>query len=77
MKDTNDNAYFIVKSEDGENYLCPLSVVNDRTAVSEDELRECVEKEVVGRYSGNIGIERQGGSQRCDSSISSSVMPRR
>lgn len=57
MTTQNENKYFIVKDEHGGDYLCPLAQVKDRTAVSEDELRECVEKDVVGRYSGNIEIE--------------------
>ena len=53
----NENRYFNVQNEHGEDYLCPLDKVKNRTTVSEEEFRECVEKDVVGSYSGNIDIE--------------------
>ena len=57
MRTHDENKYIGVKDDRGEDYLCPMARVKDRTAVSEDELRECVELDVVGRYSGNIEIE--------------------
>jgi len=57
MRTHDDSKYISVKDERGEDYFCPMARVKDRTAVSEKELRECVEKDVVGRYSGNIEIE--------------------
>jgi len=53
----NKNTYFIVKDKYGNDYLCPLNAVKDRDAVSDQELDECVEKDVAERYSGNIDIE--------------------
>jgi hypothetical protein len=53
----NKNTYFIVKAKNGNNYLCPLNAVKDRDTVSDQELDECVEKDVTERYSGNIDIE--------------------
>jgi hypothetical protein len=52
-----DKTYFIVKDQHGTDYLCPLNAVNDRNAVSDQEFAECVEKDVVERYSGDIDIE--------------------
>ena len=52
-----ENTYFIVKDQNGDDYLCPLNSVKDRNAVTDDELDECVEKDIVERYSGNIEIE--------------------
>ncbi len=52
-----ENTYFILKDHNGNDYLCPLNSVNDRNAVTDDEIDDCVEKDIVERYSGNIEIE--------------------
>lgn len=52
-----ENTYFIVKDQNGDDYLCPLNSVKERSAVTDDELDDCVEKDIVERYSGNIEIE--------------------
>jgi hypothetical protein len=57
MARITDKTYFIIKDEHGTDYLCPLNAVKDRNAVSDQELAECVEKDVVERYSGDIDIE--------------------
>jgi hypothetical protein len=57
MATTNKNTYFIVKDKHGNNYLCPLDAVKDRNAAPDQAFDECVEKDVVERYSGNIDIE--------------------
>ena len=51
------NTYFIVKDQQGDDYLCPLNSVRDKGALTDDELDNCVEKDIVERYSGNIDIE--------------------
>ena len=57
MATINKNTYFIVKDKHGNDYLCPLNAVRVRDGASDQELDECVEKDVVERYSGNIDIE--------------------
>jgi hypothetical protein len=56
MNTDDKNIYFAVKDKHGYDYLCPLAAVADRNYVSDQELDECVEKDVVGRYAGNIDI---------------------
>jgi hypothetical protein len=54
---TNDkNIYFAVKDRHGYDYFCPLEAVKDRSSISDQGLDECVEKDVVERYAGNIDI---------------------
>ena len=56
MATIKKNTYFVVKDKHGDDYLCPLDAVQDSNAVSDQEFDECVEKDVVERYSGNIVI---------------------
>ncbi len=57
MAPKNKNTYFIVKDKHGNDLLCPLHTVKNKNAVFDSEFNECVEKDVVERYSGNIDIE--------------------
>jgi hypothetical protein len=57
MAATKDEKYFVVKDKNGDKYLCPLNAVKDRDQITEDELEDCVESDIVERYSGNIDIE--------------------
>jgi len=57
MATKNKNIYFIAKDKNGIDLLCPFNGVNDRDAVTDKEFDECVEKDVIERYSGNIHIE--------------------
>lgn len=57
MTKTKENAYFIVTDRNGDDFLCPLNAVKNRREVLGRELEECVEKDVVERYSGNIDIQ--------------------
>lgn len=54
MAKINKNAYFIVKDKHKNDYLCPVDAFGNRDEVSDRELEECVEKDVVERYAGNI-----------------------
>ena len=57
MNSTARAKYILIKDQKGEEYLCPLDAVRKRSDLSEEEFEECVERDVVGRYSGNIEIE--------------------
>jgi hypothetical protein len=59
MKTNTNDIYLTVKDPLGNDYLCPLEAVSDSSSVSDEEFDECVEKDVVERYSGNIEINRQ------------------
>ena len=57
MVKIENNTYFKLKDKNGSDYLCPLGTVKNRDGVTEQELDDCVESGVVGRYAGNIEIE--------------------
>ncbi|UCD78850.1 MAG: hypothetical protein JSW26_26180 [Desulfobacterales bacterium] len=59
MAAIKDRLYFIYRHNNGVDYLCPLNTAGKSHAVSDDTLDDCVEKEVVERYSGNINIESE------------------
>ena len=44
--------------EDDNAYVCPLKTREISGRVKMDQLDECIEADVVGRYSGNIQIVR-------------------
>jgi hypothetical protein len=51
MAKTESDAYFETRDENGEAILCPIEATGG--ADSED----CVEEDVVRRYSGNIQVD--------------------
>ena len=57
MATVNNQTYFVVRGEHGDDYLCPLNSVRNKDAITEDELEICVERDIVERYSGNIDID--------------------
>ena len=58
MSSQSNDAYFKVKDEHGDSYLCPVGKVSDSNSISEDELEDCIGEEIIGRYSGNINIKK-------------------
>jgi len=48
--------YIRLKDRAGSEFLCPLDALKSIEAATEEELAECVEGDVVGRYAGNIEI---------------------
>jgi hypothetical protein len=57
MAAIGNEVYFVVKDKDGAEYLCPLESLSDRNSIDDDAVSNCVERDVVERYSGNINIE--------------------
>lgn len=45
-----------VKDKAGTEFLCPLYALKRISEATEEELAECVEEAVAGRYSGDIEI---------------------
>jgi hypothetical protein len=41
----------------GNEFICPIDALKDRASASEEELENCVDDGVVGRYASNIDIE--------------------
>lgn len=48
--------YLKVKDKAGNEFLCPLGALKSVSTATEEELADCVEEAVVGRYSGDIEI---------------------
>ena len=57
MAAIGNETYFVVKDKDGAEYLCPLESLSNRNSIDDDAVSNCVERDVVERYSGNINIE--------------------
>jgi hypothetical protein len=45
-----------VQDNAGNEFICPLNALKDRQSATEDELENCVDDAVTGRYSGNLDI---------------------
>jgi hypothetical protein len=43
-----------VKDDAGNEFICPIDALKDRNSVTDEELENCVEDAVAGRYAGNI-----------------------
>ncbi len=46
-----------VKDNAGNEFICPLDALKDRQAATEEELDNCVDDAVTGRYAANLNIE--------------------
>ena len=57
MSKSSDDVYFVLMDEQGDELLCPLNHVRNRSAVTEKERLNCFEKDVAERYSGNIIVK--------------------
>ena len=55
-KDAHRKKYVRLKDNTGSEFLCPLDALKSVSKATEEELAECVEEDVVGRYSGDIEI---------------------
>jgi hypothetical protein len=52
----NNSVYVRVKDRAGSDFICPIEFLMDPEKATEDELENCVDDAVVGRYDGNIEI---------------------
>jgi len=53
------NVYVRVKDGAGNLFLCPIDALKDPKQASEEELENCVDDAVVGRYAGEIKVTDQ------------------
>mgnify|MGYP001546558126 CR=1 FL=1 len=58
--ETNENIYVKVKDMAGNEFVWPLNDVRNVKTVSEEELENCFEGDVVGRYAGQLNIVDSG-----------------
>ena len=57
MTAENSKDVFVkVKDDAGNEFVCPLRELRDVKNVSEDELEDCFDGDVVGRYASNLNI---------------------
>lgn len=57
MDPSKENDVFVrVKDEAGYEFVCPLRELRSVEDVSEDELEDCFDGDVIGRYAGNLTI---------------------
>jgi len=52
----NENLYVKVKDMAGNEFVCPLNELRDASKISDAELENCFEGDVVGRYAGQLNI---------------------
>lgn len=52
----NDNLFVKVKDMAGNEFVCPLNELRNVKNVSDEELDNCFEGDVVGRYAGQLNI---------------------
>ena len=57
MKAEKKKEYTSVKNPEGTDVYCPTDAASKPTADPVADTEECVEKDVVERYSGNIDIK--------------------
>ena len=50
--------FFKVKDRAGNEWLCPLDALKNVKEATQEELDDCVERDVVTRYPGDIEAER-------------------
>jgi hypothetical protein len=55
-KDVQRKKYVRLTDKSGSEFLCPLDALKSIQDATEEELAECVEGDVVGRYSGDIEV---------------------
>jgi len=51
-----DDLFVKVKDMAGNEFVCPLNELRNVKSVSDEELENCFEGDVVGRYSGQLNI---------------------
>lgn len=56
IDENNQNVYVKVKDKAGNEFVCPLKELRDASKISDDELENCFEGDVIGRYAGQLNI---------------------
>ena len=58
MKGKRKETYVKVTDGAGNEFICPIDALKNRASASEEELENCVDDGVVGRYASNIDVEK-------------------
>ncbi|MGD8948837.1 MAG: hypothetical protein PVI62_19400 [Desulfobacterales bacterium] len=56
LKD-DKNTFVSVKDSKGEKFLCPIDAIQNSSSIRIDEIDDCIEEDVIGRYAGNVKIK--------------------
>lgn len=57
MSQKNEKDVWVrVKDNAGNAFICPLNALKDRKIATDEELENCVDDAVTGRYAGNVDI---------------------
>lgn len=59
-KQSKEIAYVKVKDMAGNEFVCPLNELKDVKNITETELDNCFDGDVVGRYAGQLNIVDSG-----------------
>jgi hypothetical protein len=54
--ETKESVFVKVKDMAGNEFVCPLNELRDVRKISDTELENCFEGDVVGRYAGQLNI---------------------
>lgn len=55
-KEKSEDQFVKVKDMAGNDFVCPLNELRDPKSISETELENCFEGDVIGRYAGQMNI---------------------
>lgn len=55
----NNELYVKYADDSGQQYYCPINVIQNDHAEPERDLNDCVEVSTAGRYSGNLTVMDQ------------------
>ena len=54
--ENNQNVYVKVKDKAGNEFVCPPKELRNARKISDDELENCFEGDIIGRYAGQLNI---------------------
>ena len=57
MSKDDKNTFVSVKDSKGEKFLCPIDAIQNSSSIHIDEIDDCIEEDVIGRYAGNVKIK--------------------
>ena len=57
MSKDDEKKFILVKDYKGEKFLCPIDAGQDPSSIRIDEIDDCIEEDVIGRYAGNINTK--------------------
>ncbi|MFO7963299.1 MAG: hypothetical protein R6U50_05200 [Desulfobacterales bacterium] len=56
MAEQKKDVWVKVKDDAGNAFICPVNALKDIASATDEELSNCVDDGVAGRYAGNVDI---------------------